>query len=153
MIFLLLLLFFISVFIGISYIINFLYYASILIQVTSNNYEFGLFCINEYQFYISCDDYISKYIVYKNNNEIIKYFCKDAYKIAFDSNITLICHLYEKQFRIVMLENINKNNIDLLKNYESSLNLRLLINKIPNDIIIHISKFITSINVYNQLKN
>ena len=129
----------------ITYIYN---YMLVLIHISETRFNY----LDYEDFYLVNELFSNNNIVYLNNDELKSYFCNVAYNSIEDSNLHLYCYDYNININKIsskkkMFYNINSEDVDLLSNYKSSLNVNLLKNKLPNDVLIEISKFIFNINI------
>ena len=138
---LILFIFFLGIINSIMYIYNYMW---ILVRIGELNLD--LFNINELNFYDIDHHYTSKHIVYLIDKKINIYFCRLAYRLCFDSELVLVCDSYNLKTTEISICKDLMINLDLLENYELSLKINLLKDKLPDDILIHIKKFITNIN-------
>ncbi len=132
------------------------------------NYMIILIHISETRFnYISYDDYYivneilsNNHIVFLNNNELKSYYCNIAYNTIEDSKLHLYCCNYNinKKYDIncdknkQIFYNVNKKNVELLSNYICYKNVKILKDKLNDDIVNYISKFIFNIELNNKIK-
>jgi len=147
----------------INFIMYMYSYVMVLIHISERRFNY----LNYGDYYIINEILTNNNIVYLNNNELKSYYCHIAYNTMEDSKLHLYCYDYNiNRINIngkningnkingkkKMFFNVNNEDVDLLSNYKSLMNLYILSNKIPNDIIIEISKFISNIEINKNTK-
>lgn len=140
---------------GISFMSFIMYvynYMMILIHISETRFNY----IDYGDFYIVNEVLSDNYIVFLNNNELKSYYCDIAYNTIEDSKLHLYCYNYNINKKCDKIKqifyDIDIENIELLSNYICYKNVKILKDKINDDILNNISKFIFNIELNNKVK-